>query len=337
MAGAIDTLSIRDANGDPIDMRVWDESGSGAGPFSFISVLGADGAKLAKAEDAAHTSADEGILALVVRKDTAASLAGTDGDYTGLIVDASGKLWVNAALTPGSGATDIGKAEDAVHASGDVGIMALAVRKDSATALAGTDGDYAPLEVDANGRLHVVASSGVAGDVAHDGVDSGGPVKVGAVAIAHGTNPTAVAAADRTNLYANRAGVPFVIGGHPNVITRSHIVADSDNAQTDAALVTVSSGTKIVVTRLTVICDNANTGDCRVAIGFGTANVPTNTLTGVNGLLVDGSFDGGAGVTIGDGSGIIGVGADNEDLRLTCSDPAGGNIRISYSYYTIES
>jgi hypothetical protein len=177
----------------------------------------------------------------------------------------------------------------------------------------------------------------VAGTIDHDAVDDGSPVKIGGRALAHGTNPTAVAAADRTDWLFNRAGVPWVIGGHPNVITRAHVVADSDGAQTDAALVTVGGGTKIVVTRMTVVCDNANTGDCRVAIGFGTANVPSNALAGVNGLLVDGSFDGGAGVTIGDGSGIIGVGADGEDLRLTCSDPAGGNIRISYSYYTIES
>lgn len=185
-----------------------------------------------------------------------------------------------------------------------------------------TDGSFAPR---------------VAGTKDHDAVDDGSPVKIGARAIAHGTNPTAVAAADRTDLYANRAGIQFVIGGHPNVVTRGHLVADGDGAQTDAALVTVGAGTKIVVTRLTIVCDNANTGDCRVAIGFGTANVPSNALAGVNGLLVDGSFDGGAGVTIGDGSGIIGIGADNEDLRLTCSDPAGGNIRITYSYYTIES
>ena len=39
----------------------------------------------------------------------------------------------------------------------------------------------------------------------------------------------------------------------------------------------------------------------------------------------------------GDGSGILGVGGDGEELRLSCSDPVAGNIRISYSYYTIES
>lgn len=50
-------------------------------------------------------------------------------------------------------------AEDAAHSSGDTGIQALAVRKDTAAALAGTDGDYAPLEVDATGRLHVAAGA----------------------------------------------------------------------------------------------------------------------------------------------------------------------------------
>lgn len=46
-------------------------------------------------------------------------------------------------------------AEDSVAASGDLGNVALTVRKDTATALAGADGDYAAMETDANGRLHV--------------------------------------------------------------------------------------------------------------------------------------------------------------------------------------
>lgn len=46
------------------------------------------------AEDAAHSSGNTGTLALVVRKDTAAQLAGTDGDYTALITDANGRLHV---------------------------------------------------------------------------------------------------------------------------------------------------------------------------------------------------------------------------------------------------
>lgn len=54
--------------------------------------------------------------------------------------------------------TNLEKAEDAGHSTGDKGVMLLAVRKDTAAALAGTDADYIPLIVDASGRLHVVQS-----------------------------------------------------------------------------------------------------------------------------------------------------------------------------------
>lgn len=57
--------------------------------------------------------------------------------------------------TEAGGRVDLAKAEDAAHASGDMGLMALVVRKDVAVSLAGSDGDYLPLIVDANGRLHV--------------------------------------------------------------------------------------------------------------------------------------------------------------------------------------
>lgn len=62
---------------------------------------------------------------------------------------------ISTSVTPGTGASNLGKAEDAAHASGDVGVMALSVRQDTAAALAGTDADYQPLITDASGRLHV--------------------------------------------------------------------------------------------------------------------------------------------------------------------------------------
>ena len=49
-------------------------------------------------------------------------------------------------------------AEDAVHSSGDTGLVLMAVRKDTAEALAGADGDYIPLIVDSTGRLHIVGA-----------------------------------------------------------------------------------------------------------------------------------------------------------------------------------
>jgi hypothetical protein len=57
------------------------------------------------------------------------------------------------AIVPGTGATNLGKAEDAAHTSGDVGVEVLTVRRDAAASGAGADGDYATLNTDANGRL----------------------------------------------------------------------------------------------------------------------------------------------------------------------------------------
>lgn len=74
------------------------------------------------------------------------------------------------SVTPGTAAGNLGKAEDAAHASGDTGVMSLAVRSDTAAALAGTTGDYIPLTTDSTGRLwvNVDASSilGAVGDAA---------------------------------------------------------------------------------------------------------------------------------------------------------------------------
>ena len=180
------------------------------------------------------------------------------------------------------------------------------------------------------GYVRLLGASMAAGDVAHDGTDSGNPLKVGAKALAHGANPTAVAAGDRTDLYANRHGIPFVVGGHPNVIPHR---VNYTAAQTDTAIITVSSGTKIVVTRILATADNANTVDVAVRIGFGAATTPT----GAGVLAAHPGIPAGAGFATGDGSGILGVGADGEDLRITSEVPTSGSIDVTISYYPIES
>ncbi len=150
--------------------------------------------------------------------------------------------------------------------------------------------------------------------------------------VAHGSNPDDATVNTAVVGICNRARVPFVIGGHPNVVTVKHTTITT--AVTDAAIVTVGSGVKIVVTRITVTLDNASTVFPTVAIGFGTANTPTTT--GV--LYSHGGFPAGGGQTIGDGSGMIGVGADNEDLRVTTTGNATGNgLQITVSYYTVPS
>jgi hypothetical protein len=169
------------------------------------------------------------------------------------------------------------------------------------------------------------------------GSDQRQVVATGGVAVAHGSNPTAVAAAAESDLLTNRHGIQFVLGGHPNVISRSHTIADADGAQTDYALLTISTGSKIVVTQISAVCDAANTINTAVRIGFGTATLPAPALAGTNGLLIDGVFGPGSGQQKGVGAGILAIGADNEDLRITCGDPQGGNLYVQYSYFTIES
>lgn len=168
----------------------------------------------------------------------------------------------------------------------------------------------------------------VQGNIPHGVADSGNPLKVGNKAIAFGANPTAVASGDRTDAYANVAGIPFVLGGHPNIIT---FEAAYTSAQTDTAIVTVSTGNKIVVTEIEALCDNANTVNVSCRVGFGTASTPTTT--GV--VLTHPGIAPGSGVVRGNGGAIVGVGADNEDLRATISIPTGGSIRILVSYFTI--
>lgn len=129
----------------------------------------------AEFDDAAPDSVDEGdagALRMSGRRELYVQLRDAAGNERGVNVDASGRIGITdgagsltvdgtvsvdnitTSVTPGTGAGNLGKAEDAVHSSGDTGVMALAVRKDTATGLA-ADGDYHVLEVDSSGRLHV--------------------------------------------------------------------------------------------------------------------------------------------------------------------------------------
>lgn len=173
----------------------------------------------------------------------------------------------------------------------------------------------------------------VDGDIAHDAADSGNPVKIGGKALDLGATPTAVTANDRANAAFLRNGVQLILGGDPNIVTKNLQITDADGAQTDTAIVTVSAGTAIVVTKCSVVADNANTTDVSVRIGFGTANTPAADAAQV--ILFHPGIAAGSGVIEGTGAGIIGIGASDEDLRLTCEDPVSGSVSIIVTYFTI--
>jgi hypothetical protein len=169
--------------------------------------------------------------------------------------------------TPVSPATDttlltIIKAEDAAAVSADKGIMALAVRRDSAASSSGTDGDYSTLNVDANGKLWVnatVSSGSTAGDVAHDGADSGNPVKVGGRA--RSSEIAAVANNDRSDFITDLVGKHIVLPySNPENFVSGCISSAMTGTTSTSLIAAPASGLRNYITQITVSCGHASQG-----------------------------------------------------------------------------
>lgn len=193
-----------------------------------VHVDGSEGSKtvkeLVRLEDAAHTTGDPGIPALGVRQDTAASLAGTDGDYTMPIFDASGRQHVNVGNTvtvashavtnagtfavQATGTVDLGATDNAVLDA--IAASVAAIDTDTSTIITNTGAATTALQIMDDWDNGASDGASVSGDVAHDTADAGEPVKIGAQA--RKTNPTAVADADRVNFIADKLGKQVVVG-----------------------------------------------------------------------------------------------------------------------------
>lgn len=159
------------------------------GNVDVASVVPGTGAtNLGKAENAASAGADTLVGMAAVQDAALSALGSIDGDYTWLRVNANGALWVDQdgtvtvtddgsftlaansgvdigdvdviSVVPGTGATNLGKAENAASAGGDVGVAVMAVQDAALSALGSIDGDYTHLRVDANGALHVTGGGG---------------------------------------------------------------------------------------------------------------------------------------------------------------------------------
>jgi hypothetical protein len=148
------------------------------------------------------------------------------GANSGVVI---GECEIGAASTA---AGDLAKAEDGAHASGDVGVMALAVRNDTdPAALSGTDGDYEPLQLNA-GALWVTHRGDIADDAA---LATFAPLQIGGWAVAtDGTDPTSVAEGDCAQFRADLNRRQLVSNVHP------YLGSANDNestAQTNTELV----------------------------------------------------------------------------------------------------
>jgi len=150
----------------------------------------------------------------------------------------------------------------------------------------------------------------------------------GKLGVAVGSDPDAADANDAAAPIMTRHRQPFILGGHPNLLT---LEAAYTAAQTNAAIITQGTGGKIVVTQIHITADNANTVDVGFRVGFGTANTPTTTKV----VASHPGLAAGSGLVIGDGSGIIGIGADDEDLRITSEVPTTGSLRVVVKYFIL--
>ena len=176
-----------------------------------------------------------------------------------------------------------------------------------------------------SGTVTLSGNPAVVGNVAAGVADSGAPVKMGHVASTLGADPTAYTTGQRTNQPSNYHGIPYVQVGHPNIQT---LRATFSAAQTNTILVTPTG--RLVVTRVTAALSNGVTVDVSVLIGFGAT---TPTTTGVvfshPGMAASQSY------SEGDGSGILGIGAVNVPLRITCDAATTGALDIVISYYVL--
>lgn len=131
--------------------------------------------------------------------------------------------------------------EDAPHASGDVGHLALAVRNDAGSALAGTTGDYIPMTTDATGALRVTGGGGGT-QYTEDAASAGAESMTLAGAVRQDTPATSNADGDYANLKTDSVGRLWV---NPSGVTQP--VSQVGSGTNASGQVTISSTSATVI------------------------------------------------------------------------------------------
>lgn len=103
--------------------------------------------------------------------------------------------------------TALTKAEDSAHVTGDSGIMALAVRADTDGPLTDANGDYSPLQTDAQGRLKVASVSALEGSEQYTVTDALAAAGDGVETITAAATPWITVAS-----FAHTSGTAYVYG-----------------------------------------------------------------------------------------------------------------------------
>lgn len=136
------------------------------GDSVIVHLFDGTGNALSSTGGALHVSATN----LDIRDLTHVSDSVKIGDGTDfLAINADGSINVNG--------TDVYD-EDSAHSSGAKGSLSLVVRKDTPGSLVDADGDYAPLQVDDQGRLRVAGSISLDGQYSEDSVHTSGNIGI---------------------------------------------------------------------------------------------------------------------------------------------------------------
>jgi len=182
-------------------------------------------------------------------------------------------------ITPGTAASSLGKAEDAVHGSGDVGVMDLGVANEAQTTLA-ADGDYIAKATDVKGNQMVV------GNIAHDGADAGNPVKVGGKAIS--SEPAAVANNDRANFLTDLVGKLITLPyANPENFVSGAITSAMTGTTSTSLIAAPASGLRNYITTIIVSNSHATVGtDIIIQDGSGGTTLMTIPAAAVYGGAV---------------------------------------------------
>lgn len=177
---------------------------------------------------------------------------------SGATVPVSGTVAVSSittSVTPGTSSAHLGKAVDTSYSAGDTGVMMITVRDDTLNARASGENKYETLHTDASGALWVDP----VGNVAHDGIDSGNPVKVGGKAVSSLKTTTLVASLDRIDSIYDLDGAQMVRNHAPlgDIINESKTLSTS--AATNFSTFNASSGVKNCITSITITNSHATT------------------------------------------------------------------------------
>ena len=228
-------------------------------------------------EDAPHTSQDRGQFILGVRNDSlATTLTNTDGDYSPFAVNNKGVVRTDPSgvttqpvsyATTGSGtATGALRVELPTNGTGVIATVgavtaitnALPAGTNAIGKLSSNTGvTIGAVEIASAQTLATVTTVGTVtaltgGGIAHDGADSGNPLKIGFKAYSpDGTTPgTAVAEGDRTDAKGDLDGRQYVNDEHPRWWSY-HV--DGSSALTDASVqADPGDGFQIVITNIVV-------------------------------------------------------------------------------------